>query len=363
MADLQLDHVSKTFENHIVLDNVDLHIQDKECFTIIGPSGCGKTIILRLIAGFEKPDSGTVLIGNKKVADAQYALPPEERKIGVVFQDYAVWPHKTVFRNVSYPLELAKVPKSEIAKRVQEVLKLVSLNGYEERLPYQLSGGQQQRVALARALIQEPEILLLDEPLTNLDANLREEMRFEIKEIQKATNATILYVTHDQEVAMALSDRLAVMDEKGKIHQIEAPEIVYSRPDDLFVFKFLGLSNIVPVKVSEEKAIIIKEEEVVPIPLIPPRSMNGNSGIMGFRPMDVKIRRKKESNDVSAIAQRVTLLGPIVDYLFDLRGIPIRAQAFTNDAIRANLILNPGEEVFLSILEPKWFNSEGVAQL
>ncbi|HPG96866.1 MAG TPA: ABC transporter ATP-binding protein [Rectinema sp.] len=362
MADLKLQQIKKAFGDHIVLDRFDLHIRSGECFTIIGPSGCGKTIILRLIAGFETPDAGEVFIGDTKVADAHHALAPEERKIGVVFQDYAVWPHKTVYGNVAYPLEIAGLTKSDIAKQVHNALALVNLDGYEMRFPYQLSGGQQQRVALARALVMRPEILLLDEPLTNLDANLREEMRFEIKEIQKATGATILYVTHDQEVAMALSDRLAIMDEAGRIHQIDTPEIIYTHPIDIFVFKFLGISNIISIKVSEHFASVKIKDKTVELPFVAPSSMEGKEGTLGFRPMDVQIERKGNSADFPAIATRVTILGPIVDYLFDFQGIPIRAQALTDDALAADLILEPGEKVFLSVLEPKWFNSEGVAQ-
>lgn len=361
MADLTLHEVTKAFGSHVVLDRLNLEIRSGECFTIIGPSGCGKTIILRLIAGFETPDHGEVRIGTKKVADADFFLPPEDRHIGVVFQDYAVWPHKTVFGNIAYPLELAGVPKSELNARVHEAIALVNLKGLEQRFPYQLSGGQQQRVALARALVMKPEILLLDEPLTNLDANLREEMRFEIKEIQKATGATILYVTHDQEVAMAISDRLAVMDGSGRIHQIGAPEEVYTKPVDDFVFEFLGISNMIPVQVSGGKAAANTAAGPVSLPLIPPFSLEGQQGRLGFRPMDVQISRQNSGDSLQVHAVRVTLLGPIVDYLFDCKGLQIRAQMLTEDALDQDLIIEEDSEVFIAVAAPQWFNQQGEA--
>ncbi|MCE1195712.1 ABC transporter ATP-binding protein, partial [bacterium] len=175
MADLQLSGVSKSYGTRKVLDSLELTIKSGECFTLLGPSGCGKTVILRLIAGFETPDAGTVSIAGKVVADERHALPPEERHIGVVFQDYAVWPHKTVHENIAYPLEIAKAPKEKIAEDARKAIDQVGLKGLANRYPYQLSGGQQQRVALARALVTSPAVMLLDEPLTNLDANLREE--------------------------------------------------------------------------------------------------------------------------------------------------------------------------------------------
>lgn len=360
MADLTLQEVTKAFGSHMVLDRLNLHILSGECFTIIGPSGSGKTIILRLIAGFETPDHGEVHIGSRKVAGLGFSLPPEDRHIGVVFQDYAVWPHKTVYGNIVYPLELADVPKAEQNTKVHEAVELVNLKGLEQRFPYQLSGGQQQRVALARALVMKPDILLLDEPLTNLDANLREEMRFEIKEIQKATGATILYVTHDQEVAMAISDRLAVMDQNGYIHQIGSPEDVYTRPADDFVFKFLGISNMIPVTVSARKAIASVSGGEIAIPLSPPASLS-EQGWLGFRPMDVQIYRKKLAHTLAVHTARVTLLGPIVDYLFDCQGLQIRAQMLTEDALAQNLIIEEGSYAFISVEAPKWFNAQGEA--
>ena len=187
MAEVKLEHVRKAYGKKVVYKDLNLTINDGECFTLLGPSGCGKTVMLRMIAGFESPDAGVISIGGEVQSSPadKIMVPPEERNLGVVFQDYAVWPHMTVRENVMYPLQMQKVDKAEAAKRTQDAINSVNLNGLEERLPSQLSGGQQQRVALARALVAEPKIMLLDEPLTNLDANLREEMRFEIRALQR----------------------------------------------------------------------------------------------------------------------------------------------------------------------------------
>ena len=222
MATIQFEGIAKRYGQHHVLDNLSLSIPHGECFTLLGPSGCGKTVLLRLIAGFEAPDTGIIRIGDAVVADARSGLTisPDSRGLGVVFQDYAVWPHMTVFDNVSYPLKLAGKTPREIADRVMHTIGLVNMTGLEKRLPSELSGGQQQRVALARALVASPSLMLLDEPLSNLDANLREEMRFEIRELQRKLDITVLYVTHDQEIALAISDRMAIMDANGAIRQI-----------------------------------------------------------------------------------------------------------------------------------------------
>ena len=203
-----------------------------------------------MIAGFEHPSAGEVFIGDQLVSSAaeKVHVPTESRNIGVVFQDYAVWPHKTVFENVVYPLQIQKVAAAEAKTRTLDAVAQVHLDGLEDRYPSQLSGGQQQRVALARALVSRPKIMLLDEPLTNLDANLREEMRFEIKDLQRRTGVTILYVTHDQEVALAISDRIGIMGTDGSLRQIGDPHAIYTDPDDGFVFNFLGVANFIPVE-------------------------------------------------------------------------------------------------------------------
>ena len=198
MASVTIKGVTKSFGKVTVLQEFNQKFEDGEFITLLGPSGCGKTTMLRLIAGFEKPSSGEIYIGDKLVSSENEFLPPEKRGIGMVFQSYAVWPHMNVFDNIAYPLKIQKIAKNEIEERVSQVLKIVHLEQYKDRFPSELSGGQQQRVALGRALVAQPEILLLDEPLSNLDAKLREEMRYEIKEITKKLKITVIYVTHDQ---------------------------------------------------------------------------------------------------------------------------------------------------------------------
>ena len=229
MASVTIQNVSKAFGDVVVLKEFNEVFNDKEFITLLGPSGCGKTTMLRMIAGFERPTTGRIYIGNQLVSDENTFVPPEKRDIGMVFQSYAVWPHMTVFDNVAYPLKIKKVDKRTIKDKVDRILDVVHLSQYADRIPSQLSGGQQQRVALGRALVAEPELLLLDEPLSNLDAKLRESMRFEIKEIQTKLGITVVYVTHDQTEAMAMSDRIIVIN-RGVIQQIGTPEDIYSGP-------------------------------------------------------------------------------------------------------------------------------------
>ena len=239
MSTITIKDVSKAFGDKVVLKAFDATFQDGEFITLLGPSGCGKTTMLRMIAGFERPTSGEIWFDGQLVSGGKTFLPPEKRGIGMVFQSYAVWPHMDVFDNVAYPLTIQKLPKSEIEARVARVLEITHLGQYARRLPNQLSGGQQQRVALARALVAEPKLLVLDEPLSNLDAKLRESMRFEIKEIQRKLGITVVYVTHDQTEAMAMSDRIFLIN-GGAVQQSGAPEDIYNAPANQFVADFLG---------------------------------------------------------------------------------------------------------------------------
>jgi len=242
MAVISINDVTKYFDSVEVIREFSAVIKDKEFVSLLGPSGCGKTTMLRMIAGFEKPTSGEIRIGDRVVSSATIFVPPERRGIGMVFQSYAVWPHMTVFENVAYPLKIARRPKAEIKEKVEKILESVYLEQFAKRIPSQLSGGQQQRVALGRALVSEPDLLLLDEPLSNLDAKLRESMRFEIKDIQKKFGITVVYVTHDQAEAMAMSDRIIVLD-RGIIQQVADPTVLYRQPANQFVADFVGKVN------------------------------------------------------------------------------------------------------------------------
>ena len=238
---IEIQGVTKRFGAVTAVDRVDLTVADGELFTLLGPSGCGKTSLLRLLAGFYQPDTGTIRFGDRVVN----GLPPYERRIGMVFQNYALWPHMTVADNIGYGLRLRKLPPPELQARLAEGLRKVNLIGFEARYPGQLSGGQQQRVALARALVLNPDILLLDEPLSNLDAKIRIQVRAEIRRLQQELRITTIYVTHDQEEALSLSDRVAVMRD-GHVLQVGPPKELYERPRTRFVADFVGTNNLVP---------------------------------------------------------------------------------------------------------------------
>lgn len=249
MTRVSLRNVTKRFGSVYAAHNVELSINKGELFTLLGPSGCGKTTTLRMIAGFEYPDSGHVFFDDEDVTYTK----PYERGTAMVFQNYALWPHMSVFDNVAYGLKIKKLSKEETKRRVLEVLDLVGLRGLESRYPLQLSGGQQQRVALARALVVEPKVLLLDEPLSNLDAKLRVRMREEIKRIQRSLGITTIYVTHDQEEAMSISDRIAVMNQ-GRVLQVGTPQDIYFRPRNTFVATFIGKSTLLQGRVLKINA-------------------------------------------------------------------------------------------------------------
>ncbi len=236
---IQIKGISKAFDGETVLDHVDLDIHDKEFITFLGPSGCGKTTTLRIIGGFESPDTGDVFFDGKRIND----VPPYQRLINTVFQKYALFPHLNVYENVAFGLRLKKRPEDEIKEKVQEMLAMVNLKGFERRRVTTLSGGQQQRVAIARALINHPRVLLLDEPLGALDLKLRKDMQNELKRIQRQTGITFIYVTHDQEEALSMSDTIVVMAD-GKIQQIGSPVDIYNEPENAFVADFIGESNI-----------------------------------------------------------------------------------------------------------------------
>ena len=237
---IELKNISKSFDGEVVLDNISLDIHDNEFITLLGPSGCGKTTTLRIIGGFVYPDQGDVLFMGDRIND----VPPHKRNVNTVFQKYALFPHLNVFENVAFPLREKKVPKKEIKEKVDKMLSMVMLSGFAHRRVTSLSGGQQQRVAIARALVNEPKILLLDEPLGALDLKLRKDMQQELKKIQKSTGITFIFVTHDQEEALTMSDTIVVMSE-GKIQQIGTPQDIYNEPVNAFVADFIGESNIV----------------------------------------------------------------------------------------------------------------------
>ena len=240
-VNIRIDHARKCYGSSVIIKNLSVHIREGEFFTLLGPSGCGKTTLLRMIAGFNSIEGGDFYFNDTRIND----LDPAKRNIGMVFQNYAIFPHMTVRKNVEFGLQNRKLPREKVKEQTEKFMKLMHVDEYADRLPERLSGGQQQRVALARALVIQPDVLLMDEPLSNLDAKLRVEMRETIREIQRSVGITTVYVTHDQEEAMAVSDRIAVMN-LGEIQQIGAPKAIYQRPANLFVASFIGRTNLLP---------------------------------------------------------------------------------------------------------------------
>jgi iron(III) transport system ATP-binding protein len=315
LAHVELRKLRKLYGKTVAVDGVDLDIGKGEFMTFLGPSGCGKTTTLRMIAGLIEPTEGEISVGGKLLSSpGTKVVPPEKRNMGMVFQSYAVWPHMTVFENVAFPLRNLKKSKEEIGKRVRDALELVKLDGLEDRYPSNLSGGQQQRVALARAMAIEPDILLFDEPLSNLDAKLREEMRFELKEIQRRIGVTSIYVTHDQAEAMAISDRIAVMSH-GQIKQIGKPREIYDSPEDPFTAEFIGLANFFPGKATSEKTVCLAGRQELEIDGC--RELNmGADVILSIRPHNIKIYKEvnKTRNELQGIVEKGAYLGDKVDY-------------------------------------------------
>ena len=329
---IEVKDLCKSFGNVNVLNGISTEIAQGEVVAIIGPSGCGKTTILRMIAGFIEPTGGQIYLDDKLLVDVENRIAPiapEKRNIGMVFQSYAVWPHMKVFDNVAYPLKLRKVSKDEIKSEVMRVLKVVHLEGLENRMAHELSGGQQQRVALARALVMKPKLLLLDEPLSNLDAKLRVQMRTAIKKLQRRLGITTIYVTHDQEEALAISDRIAVMKE-GNIMQVGTPEAIYKKPENTFVAGFIGVSNFVECEVkgdTPEAAVLdIKGECKITCQLKKPFS---GKGIISARPEQLFFDEKEGLPGKIIMS---TFLGDFIEYEIELdNGQTLQLNEYTKD--------------------------------
>lgn len=307
-----IEHVSFGYGENIVLDDISLDVKQGEFFAFLGPSGSGKTTLLRLIAGFGTPSSGRVLIGERDVS----ALPPWSRNVGMVFQSYALWPHMTVAKNVAFGLERRRLPRKEIARKVEAALALVGLTAFADRRPAQLSGGQQQRVALARTIVIEPEVLLLDEPLSNLDAKLRVEMRAELRALQRKLGITAIYVTHDQEEANAIADRIALLDQ-GRIQQIGTPIELYDQPANRFVATFLGTANLIEGRVSN--GAFLNDGFALP-------AINAPDGpaCISIRPQDIAL--SAGTAGIGAVVVEREFLGSVVRYRLETGGQTIVAE-------------------------------------
>src|SRR5262245_45621053 len=319
MAGITIRGLSKSFGANsevAAVSDISLEVADNSFVTLLGPSGCGKTTTLRLIAGYLVPDAGTIEVDGRTISAPASVVSPEARGMGMVFQNYAIWPHKTVYENVVFGLKLRKVPAAEARKKVADALALVNLAGLEQRYLNELSGGQQQRVALARSLVVEPDILLLDEPLSNLDAKLRERMRTELKELQRRTGITFVYVTHDQSEALALSDRIAVM-QLGKLQQYGTPFEVYAQPASRMVADFMGLVNFVPGRVREVRngsgTIEIAGDLVIDVAALDGMSA-GETVDVSIRPENIRLTAPSAAAANAAKITNHVFLGNISEY-------------------------------------------------
>ena len=336
---------TKTLGTVTAVNNFNLSINEGECFSFLGPSGCGKTTTLRMIAGFEDLSEGEIELCGRLVSSKEKNLyvPPEDRGLGMVFQAFAVWPHMNVFENVAFPLRIQKLPKSEIITRVKTALHHTSLDGMEEVYPGDLSGGQQQRIALARAIVTNPKVMLLDEPLSNLDPKLRESMRFEIKELQRKFNFTIIFVTHDQSEAMAISDRMMVCD-MGNIMQVDTPFNLYNKPCNKFVHSFLGESTFFDVHIRDGK-VYADGDDNQPLELKIPEYADREM-VVAARPNEIELNRTEGYR--TKIESRI-FLTDMTEYL-----VKVGSQMLTIKTPH-RIVFSEGETCYIKIVNSIWY--------
>ncbi len=350
MAFIEIQNLFKRFRKVVAVNHIHLEVKEGEMLTLLGPSGCGKTTTLRCIAGLERPEEGDIIIDGRPMFSKGF-VQPSKRGIGMVFQNYAVWPHMKVFNNVVYGLKIQKIPKDAIQEKARQVLALTGLTGLEDRYPSQLSGGQQQRVALARALVSNPKVLLLDEPLSNLDAKLREELRFEIKSLVKRMGITSVYVTHDQAEAMVISDRVAVM-ESGNVAQIGTPSEIYEKPINRFVADFIGTMNFISGKVvdvaRETDAAYVRTQFTEKMLCTVPDAMTeitpGQEVYASIRPEDVEVFSEPQDDRENIFKGTIihkAYLGNFLYFFIDIARTRIRVQ------VPHHLPQEEGQELYL----------------
>jgi iron(III) transport system ATP-binding protein len=363
MHDVRVAGLVKTFGRVVAVDRLTFVAKAGEFLTLLGPSGCGKTTTLRLIAGLERPDAGEIHVGDRVVSSSEDGVfvPPERRGMGMVFQSYAIWPHMTVLENVAFPLQELRVPRPEVRERVMAILDTVGLGGLHDRPAPMLSGGQQQRVALARALVSNPEVLLLDEPLSNLDARLREEMRFELRDMQARLGLTSIFVTHDQAEAMTLSDHIVVMN-AGRIEQEGRPEDVYQRPRTRFVMDFLGRANHLPARIARGGSgwVAMVNGHGFSVPVDDPANWTeGEDLTLAFRPDAAEVRAADADAAWVGLVRSSVYVGGRVEYVVDFGGITVRATGPVDPRL-------PHESRVQLTVSPRavrlWPSSEGVAR-
>jgi iron(III) transport system ATP-binding protein len=333
MASVSLVGLTKKFTDTAAVDDLHLEIGDGEFISLLGPSGCGKTTTLRLIAGFLQPDAGEIRVSGEIISSSSFLLPPERRSMSMIFQSYAVWPHMTVFQNVAYGLKFKKLSQHEVEQKVTKLLRIVHLEPLRDRYPSELSGGQQQRVALARALVVEPRILLMDEPLSNLDANLREEMRFEIRRLHEEFRITTIYVTHDQAEAMATSDRIAVLN-SGRMVQVGTSAEIFDHPKTRFVAEFVGKTNILAGRFDGGR-LVLREGQQIRVA----RDGAGAAQAQAFvclRPHNITLTadeakardlERQGFNLFTGTVARGIYFGDVIDYAIELQSQTLRVLA------------------------------------
>ncbi len=329
---IQLDHISKSFGGQLVLDDLDLYIRENEFITLLGPSGCGKTTTLRILGGFETPDQGTVFFDGRDITH----LPPNKRPLNTVFQKYALFTHMTIAENIAFGMKIKNKPKSYIDDKIKYALRLVNLDGFEDRMPDSLSGGQQQRIAIARAIVNEPKVLLLDEPLGALDLKLRQDMQYELIRLKNELGITFLYVTHDQEEALTMSDTIVVMNQ-GYIQQIGTPEKIYNEPENAFVADFIGDSNIISATMIEDYLVEI----------LGARFKSTDAGFGKNKPVDVVIRPE----DVELVKpEEGTIQGVVTHVIF--KGVHYEMEVMANDhewLVQSTSMFPVGTEVGIKV--------------
>jgi len=340
-AEVKFENITKKFNETVAVDNVSCIFEAGTLTTLLGPSGCGKTTSLRIIAGLERATSGKILVDNEDVT----ILPATDRDVSMVFQSYALFPHMSVIENVSYGLKMIKVNKEEYTEKALETLKLVNLDGYENRMPSELSGGQQQRVAVARAIVLKPKVLLFDEPLSNLDAKLRRQVREDIREIQQKLGVTTIYVTHDQEEALAISDKVIVMN-KAVIAQQGSPKDLYNFPKNKFVANFIGDANDVSAEIINKQSNTYELKLAEMSVKIENNQDLKDKVTLALRPEKIKIKRDNNNNCIHATIKNASFVGSSYQYILNSKiGNLYVVTGDTND------VFNVGEEVFLSIDE------------
>jgi len=347
MPGVVIKTLTKRYGDVAAVESLSLDVKPGELVSLLGPSGCGKTTTLRLVAGFLQPEIGEIWVGERCLSSPTSVVPPERRRMAMIFQSYALWPHMTVTQNVAYGLRFKSgVSKGDRDRRVAEMLRIVQLAGFESRYPGELSGGQQQRVAVARALVVEPEILLLDEPLSNLDANLREEMRFEIRRLHESFGITTLYVTHDQAEAMVISDRVAVLH-RGRVVQVGTAEDLFRRPRTRFVAEFIGRTNLLEA-VTAEPGIVVRD--TLRLRLASEGMASGTPVVVSIRPHEIELVAAERSapagaNVLAGTVQRTSYLGDAVDYQILVNGSDVVLRVTAPPPVR----FGPGAAVTLAI--------------